>query len=132
MPSSVYTKRQEIRPAQLRAVADGRFDDAQALASTGDNARANGTQYLAGIVIDILLKAQLMRQYPVTARKRQHEVTALERPVWSLIWRSHDLGEMLAHLPGLTIALRKSGDRAGRPYREWLRGICGVWTVYVR
>jgi len=86
---------------------------------------------LAGIVIDILLKAQLMRQYPVTARKRQHEVTALERPVWSLIWRSHDLGEMLAHLPGLTIALRKSGDRAGRPYREWLRGICGVWTVYV-
>jgi hypothetical protein len=73
-----------------------------------------------------------MRQYPVTARKRQHEVTAPERHVWSLIWRSHDLGEMLAQLPDLTIALRKRGQRAGKPYLDWLRGICGVWTVYVR
>src|SRR5690242_4280337 len=132
MPSNIFARQQDVKPSQLVAVAERRFDDAKALAETGDNARANGAQYLAGIVLDILLKAQLMRQYPAVARKRRHEVPSDERHVWSLIWRSHDLDEMLHQMPGLTAAIEKRGQRDGEPYLEWLLGICEAWTVFVR
>src|SRR4051812_42870816 len=83
------------------AVAEQRFEDAVALSRTGENARANGTRYLAGIVIDILLKAQIANSHPTIARKRSHEVTTEERETWSLIWRSHDLDDMIGHQPDL-------------------------------
>ncbi len=73
MPSGIFAKQTDIRPSQLTAVAERRFIDARALFETGENARANGSQYLSGIVVDILLKAQLMRHYPAISRKRQHE-----------------------------------------------------------
>ena len=107
MASEVFAKQRGIGPSQFAAVAERRYGDAQALSATGDNARANGAQYLAGIVLDILLKAQLMRQYPEIARKRSHEVSKHDRAVWNLIWRSHDWVEMLDQLPALKAALRK-------------------------
>ena len=125
-------KQQEVRPGQLISVADRRFDDAAALCATGQNARANGAQYLAGLVLDILLKAQLMRLYPVTGRKRSHEVRDSERVVWNLIWRSHDLSEMLIQLPDRLSALDKKSERAGKPYSQWLRAICAEWSILLR
>jgi len=90
---------------QAKALAkERRFEDAQALCATRQNARANGAAYLAGFVIEILLKARLVRQYETIARKRQHDVKDAERGVWSLIWRSHDLGAMLDAMPELTRA----------------------------
>lgn len=124
--------RYEVRPSQLVAVAERRFDDAAALCDTGENARANGAQYLAGIVLDILLKAQLMRRHPEITRKRPYEVTESEREVWNLIWRSHDLAAMLDRMPSLVAAVRKRGEHAGRNLDGWLRTLCAEWTVLLR
>lgn len=121
-----------IRPSQMAAVAERRFGDAVALAETGSNARANGAQYLGGLVLDILLKAQLMRRFPSVARKRRHEVTENDRHIWSLIWRSHDLSDMLDQLPDLAASLKRRGDRAGQPLLRWLLEICGAWSIAIR
>lgn len=130
--ADIFAKNLSAKPTQPAAVAERRFGDAEALCKTGENARANGAMYLAGLVIDILLKAQLMRQYPEVARKRPHEVTEGERRIWSLIWRSHDLAEMLEQHPSLAAAVAKLGEQAGRPYLTWLNQICGTWTIFVR
>lgn len=119
----------------MGAVADRRFDDAVALSQTGKNARANGTVYLAGFVIEILLKAQLARRYGSIARTRQHELKKLsdsEKEIWYLVWRSHDLDGMLSKLREVESALMKQGERDGRPYLEELRKICSAWTIQAR
>jgi hypothetical protein len=121
-----------VKPGQLTIVAERRFADAQALCDTGENARANGAQYLAGIVIDILLKAQLMRRYPEVARKRSHEVKDDERRLWSLIWRSHEIEAMLDQLPLLEAMVAYHGERAGKPYLRWLISICASWDIQLR
>ena len=124
--------RRRLTVGQLRAVADRRFGDAEALVATGDNARANGAQYLTGLVVEILLKGQLLRLHPRLAATGSAEVLAADRVVWSLIWRSHDLAEMLEHLPDLRRAVRTRGERAGQPYDRWLGEICGRWTIFAR
>jgi hypothetical protein len=131
--ASIFKKQKRLKPGQLVTVAERRFDDAKALCETGKNAHANGAQYLCGFVIEMLLKAHLIRRYASTASKLAHEPMSPEqREVWSLIYRSHDLDEMLNRLPELEAALEKRGERAGKLYREWLRGICGTWTIYAR
>lgn len=133
MAKSIFTRNARVRPGQMIAVAERRFGDAEALCRTGANARANGAQYLCGIVIEILLKTQLIELYPAITGKRQHQlVDDSERRVWSLVWRSHDLSEMLDHLRDLEAAVKKRGDRAGRPYLRWLKGICESWTIHAR
>lgn len=52
-----------LRPSQLRVVADRRFDDANTLRGTKQNARANGAMYLGGFVVEILLKARLLEKF---------------------------------------------------------------------
>src|SRR5438132_14293983 len=99
MASEIFQKQLQLKPTAMHTVAKRRFDDAQALCKTRDNARGNGVAYLAGFVIEILLKARLVMKFPVTARKRQHAVGEAERGIWSLIWRSHDLETMLEHMP---------------------------------
>jgi hypothetical protein len=129
--SDIFAKRR-LTVGQLRAVADRRFGDAEALVATGDNARANGAQYLAGIVVEIRLKAELVRMYPSVARQRPHDVKDAERRVWNMIWRSHNLTEMLEQATTLRASVDAAGERAGRPYFEWLADICGRWTVFAR
>jgi len=120
------------RSSQFVAVAERRFDDAVALCRTGENARANGAQYLAGLVIDILLKGKLAESYPTIARKRSHEVSDADRHIWSLVWRSHELDQMLRQMPNVAFAVKKRGEKAGKPYIHWLNGICESWTVLLR
>jgi hypothetical protein len=129
-PSDIFTK-QRLTAGQLRAVAERRFDDAQALCDTGQNARANGAQYLAGIVIEILLKGQLLKLYPHAAGQASSKV-ADDRIIWALIWRSHDLADILDRLPLLRMAVNGKGSEAGKPYPEWLMGICNRRTIHAR
>ena len=128
----IFAKQIELKPSAMATVAERRFSDAEALCSTGSNQRANGAAYLAGFVIEILLKANLVRAYPAIARKRSHEVMDAERVVWSLIWRQHDLAEMLDRMVELQAAMKDRGRRDGRDYLEELKKICATWTIYAR
>jgi hypothetical protein len=131
--ASIFDKQTDLVPSRMATVADRRFDDAVALCKTEENARAAGAMYLAGFVVEILLKAQLVRFASTVSRKQFHELQGEgERTVWSLIWRSHQLDEILEKLPKLQAAIEKSGQRAGEPYLTWLKGICGVWSIHAR
>jgi len=133
MTLSAFAKQYTTTPGQMTAVAERRFRDAEALFETGQNDRANGVVYLCGICIEILLKAQLMKLYPETARKQsQQSMGKREREIWSLIWRSHSLDDMLVQNPKLAAGVRKKGERDQKPYLDWLKAICGTWTVYIR
>jgi hypothetical protein len=133
MVKNVFAKRYDVTPSQLAAAADRRFRDAEALYKTGQNERANGVVYLCGITVEILLKAQLMKLYPATARKRSRESMGRQKErIWSLIWRSHDLDEMLDQNPELSAAIKAKGERNQKPYLDWLKAIRGAWTIYVR
>jgi hypothetical protein len=95
MAASIFDKPGELRPSTMRTVAERRFGDAEALRKTQDNAPANGVAYLAGFVVELLLKAKLVEKFPAIARRRPHAVKSDEREIWNLIWRQHDLGRML-------------------------------------
>ena len=130
--ASIFDKQAVLKPSAMVTVADRRFDDAKALVDTGDNRRANGAAYLAGFVIEILLKARLVEMHPAVARKRQHEVTESERELWRLIWKQHDLDDMLSHLPELQAALLQQGNRHSVNYLAELKKFCGTWTIQAR
>jgi hypothetical protein len=122
-------ERRWLSPAQMRTVANRRFDDASYLQRSNHNERANGVMYLAGFVIECLLKAKLLEKYPVLQSARSAERLAVsERFLWSLCYRSHDLEEILSHLPELHRI--DSPDR--RSLAESLRRICAMWTIHAR
>lgn len=133
--AGIFDKPADLKPAAMRTVAERRFDDARALCDTRVNARANGAQYLGGLVVEILLKALLVERHPQTARKRGHELARLsehDRTIWRLIWRSHELSDILDHLPHVEAALRKLEERHGHPYVAHLKNICATWSIYAR
>jgi hypothetical protein len=132
MAASIFDKQAILKPSAMKTVAERRFDDAQTLRDTEMNARANGVAYLGGFVIEILLKAKLVEQFPKIAKLRGHEVTTQDREIWSLIWRQHDLTAMLDRLPQLEAELKKKGEREGYDYYEDLKKICATWTIYAR
>ena len=112
------------------AVADRRFDDAKALCDTRENARANGAVYLAGFVVEILLKAQLLRKFEAVVRTRPDQ--RAEAEVHDLIWKRHDLGRMLAKLRDLEASLKRRGERDGTDYVAELKKCAEQWTVQAR
>lgn len=127
--ASIFTKPSDLKPSQLRTVADRRFEDAVALVNTRHNARANGAMYLAGFVIELLLKAQMLAEHP---QLRTRTGAAVDARLSTLFWRSHDLSDILDALPALEGSLKKWSERDRRPYLLKLRGICGSWTVFAR
>jgi len=40
--------------------------------------------------------------------------------------------DMLVQNPKLAAGVRKKGERDQKPYLDWLKAICGTWTVYIR
>jgi hypothetical protein len=133
MGSSIFDKQPRLKPSAMVTVAQRRFEDARALCETGKNIHANGAQYLCGFVVEVLLKSQLVRRYPWVASKRSHEqMSKQDRAIWSLVFRSHDLEEMLNRLHGLEAALVEKGQRAGWSYMDNLRSICATWTIHAR
>ena len=124
-------ERQVLKPSQLYAVAEKRFGDAKAPCDTQDNERANGAMYLCGFVVEILLKARLVRLHSSTAKMRR-DVPDAERKISQLIWRSHNLLEMLVELRPLEAAVKKAAERSGQPFDHWLKDICTTWTIHAR
>lgn len=129
--SDIFERQLKLKPSAMITVAGRRFDDAEALCRTDDNARANGSAYLAGFVIEILLKAQMVRKFKVIAKKRPHQLTDAEREVWGLIWRTHDLAAMLDKLRDFQGWLKNRGERDGKNYVAELRK-AAQWTIYAR
>ena len=135
MASTIFDKQGVLRPSAMKTVAERRFGDAESLRKTNVNERANGVAYLVGFVVEILLKAKLVEKFSETTRKRQHEVAALpdlEREVWSLVWRRHDLEGMLSHLSELEAGLKKKSERGGYDYLGVLKSLCATWTIQAR
>ena len=130
--SSIFERKLRPKPSAMVTVAERRFEDAQALCDTGKNARANGAVYLAGFVVEILLKAMLLRKFNAVARKPAHEVLdAAEIEIRSLIYRRHDLVGMLAQLRELQAKLKALGERDGYDYLGELKK-CAQWSVQLR
>jgi hypothetical protein len=125
--------RVKLTPRQLRTVADRRFADAEALRRTGKNERANGVMYLSGFVVECLLKAKLLSEFPwLQSSGSPQGRPADEQRLWSLCYRSHDLEEILERLPKLTKTLEEI-EPAGSPILlRGLQSICSHWTIFAR
>jgi hypothetical protein len=122
-----------LTPQQFITIAQFRFDDATALSDTGRNARANGTMYIAGFVVECLLKARLLRRHEWLQRVREPgRLSKRERELWFLCHRSHDLIRLLEAVPDTFVDLQKYGsDPSGRLAAD-LRQVCALWTVHIR
>lgn len=120
---SIY-ERQPLNPAQLVTVAQRRFDDAQALCDTGKNKHANGALYLGGFVIELLLKAKLLRICETFGQSKEGRIPQL--------MYSHNLTGILDEMPGVEAEVEKRGQRDGEQYRTHLRQICSEWTIFAR
>jgi hypothetical protein len=125
--------RRHLSPAQARTVAQRRFEDAEWLRKSNDNARANGVFYLAGIVIECLLKAALLERHPDMQRAvAQDTLSSSGRRVWSLIYRLHGLDEMPAFLPDLQKRLAEKDAKERTNLLRTLKSICARWTIFAR
>lgn len=126
-------ERIRLRPTQLRTVADRRFDDALALWRTGQNARANGALYLGGFVIECLLKAKLLERFHWLQSAGSPEGRSREdQQLWSLCYRSHNLGDILAHLPTVVARIGRLEQRESSRLMQSLKSVCGQWTIFAR
>lgn len=136
MPRSkqaIFAKQATVDPNRLYAVAERRFRDAEVLCATGHADRSSGAQYLAGFVIEILLKRQLVNQYKrIRNLSAGSTLSGSERRHWELVWRSHDLELLLNALPNLKATLIDKGRRSGATYYEDLLTVCSTWTVFAR
>jgi hypothetical protein len=130
--ASIFDRQGPPNFRQLITVAERRFDDAQALCDTGKNQHANGAQYLGGFVIELLLKAQLLRLFENVGRaRRSGALAADDQRIRDLLF-SHDLNAILRRVTGLEELVAKRGERDGRPYRTYLREICTTWNIFAR
>ena len=126
-------ERQRLRPAQLRTVAERRYADARYLCDSGLNRHANGAIYLAGFVIECLLKARLPAKHPwlerhVDLQGRSRE----ERRLWRLCYQRHALDEILARLPEIHEQISRSPEGAATGLADVLKSVCGRWTMFAR
>lgn len=130
--TSIFDK-VKLRPAQLRTVADRRFADAAYLRASRQYERANGAMYLAGFTIECLLKAALLDRFPwLQSAGSAHGRPKAEQRLWSLCYRSHNLEELLDHLPDLSHRLEELEARGYPTLQRHLRAICALWTIFAR
>src|SRR4051794_15730346 len=124
--AKVFERISRLKPSQLRTVAERRYADAECLLRARNNERLNGAMYLGGFVLECLLKARLLETYP-WLQSRPPDNRSYERTLWSLCYRSHDLDEIPARLPGVT---RDWLDRYpdGRERLLILQRLCSEWT----
>lgn len=106
-----FFARAPLSPNQVMSVADRRRDDAVFLMQQQDNRRYNAAVYLYGIAIECALKALLLRREPwlVSAASRSARSRDRQRQkVASLMYRSHDLDEMLDAMPKLKVEMESA------------------------
>jgi hypothetical protein len=126
-------QRQWLTASQLRSVAHRRFEDASYLRSSGINARANGVFYLVGFVVECLLEARLAEQYPsVSSRRNPAQLSKSDRAIWGMIFRSHELNDMLEVLPDIRKKMEAARAQGGAESMANLNRICGAWTIFAR
>jgi hypothetical protein len=126
-------ERIRLRPEQLRTVAERRFDDAQYLRRSGENKHANGAMYLAGFVVELLLKAALLEKHPILQAAR--DPAGLDRGtrrLWQLVYQSHDLEELLAELNEITDRLSSREQSRSTRLTDSLKSVCAAWTIFAR
>jgi len=131
---NIFDKMQ-LSPTQLRTVAERRFDDAECLRQKRQNARANGAMYLAGFVIECLLKAKLLEKYSWLqhARKTGTRPKAEQR-LYDLCYRMHDLAAILDQLPEVRQNLMNLNSfryQKGLLY-SMLASVVSRWTIFAR
>jgi hypothetical protein len=121
-----------LRPGQWRAVAERRFGDARCLLESGDVERATGAIYMAGFVVECLLKALLLERHPnLQTPVDPAKLSASDREVLGLLY-SHELDLMLEYLPELEKKLAGVSITHGRSAWRALNDMCEEWTVYAR
>jgi hypothetical protein len=126
-------ERARLRPAQLRTVADRRYGDAKALLETRSNERANGSMYMAGFVLECLLKAALLIEYPwLETTGHVSGLTEEKRRLWNLCYRSHALDEILDCLPRINRQLEAYDQRGGQSVSRAFKEIASQWAVFAR
>lgn len=130
--SAAFARRARLTPSQARTVADLRLGDARALHSTGLRRHNNGVVYLCGLVIDCLLKAALLEKHPDLRSTEPELLSGERRAVWQLIYRSHELDEMLARLPELQSRLLAADARGSSRLLIALKSVCAGWTISSR
>lgn len=114
-------------------MAEKRFGDAKCLRDSGQNNRASGAIYMAGFVMECLLKGRLMRKYPWLPKARNPDgFSTEERRIWSLCYRSHDLNEILECLPEVYNQLDKVEHGEHHRLKQELKSICARWTIQAR
>ncbi len=118
-----------MRPQQLCAVGDRRFEDAQFLYRHDGAARWNAAVYLAGIAIECYLKAALFKRHhwlaSATWQRVRDEGDPEKMEVYDLFYRSHDLRAMLAGVPDLQRQMEREG-----PLKSF--AIVAGWSIYAR
>ncbi len=125
---SSVSARQRLTPTQARTVADRRRADAGALQSFEENRHANGVMYLAGIAVELLLKARLLEKHPWLTKSPASSLGARQRRLWDVCYRWHDLEAVRENLPELDAQLHAISPRL----LEGLKKLCAEWTIHIR
>ena len=120
-----------LTPTQVRAAAEQRWLDARALASSPTR-RYTGTVYLCGIALDCLLKASLLEKHGRLASRSRETLSRDDQRIWDLIYRSHDLSEILARLPNVEDRIRHNNPATGERLVTALKSLCTRWTTHLR
>ena len=127
----IFRKRR-LTPRQLRAVAEYRMEDSLCLLKSKDPARANGAMYMAGFVIECLLKALLLERHSnLQAGVDPAKLSKSDAEVYRLLY-GHELDEMLNFLPEVEAKLRGLEAVEHRPIWHPFQVVCEQWTVYAR
>jgi hypothetical protein len=131
VPNIIF-KKLRLNPSQLHAVAELRFEDAECLRRSGTAKRANGVFYLGGSVIECLLKARLIQEYPELRSPPEDRSNwdKQNQELFNLCYRWHDLSALLDHLPIVREELQRI-DPSGQLLRSLIK-VCKEWTVYAR
>ena len=129
--SPIFAKR-HLSPGQWRAVAERRFADAKYLLDSHKQERANGAIYMAGFVIECLLKALLLERHPNLQKPVDPaNLSKPDREVHKLLY-SHDLDDMLGFLPELEKKFVGIKTMSGESVWRTFNTICEEWTVFAR
>lgn len=121
-----FEKNRRPTTSQMRAAADQRFDDADALIRLEKDKHAIGALYVLGYVVEILLKTKLLQKYGSF-----HALEADARAN-QMFWKSHDLLDLIDEQKQLAAALQARRLETGQDALDSLRQFCGVWQPFAR
>ena len=84
--------------------------------------------YLAGIAVELLLKALLLEKYPWLQTNVAAELDSRQRRLRDVCYRWHDLEAVLERLPEFSGRLEAANPRL----LQGLKKLCAEWTIHIR